>query len=174
MGAGCGNDGAAGPKPLRFVDTRTATYRGVGLEDSIRTVRRRLGRPLKVRDFNDEAAAAEEPVVDFPRALPAADQVSPYDPEPELFYRRVTFLAHGTRVRGFFAHRGRVVTERGVGIGDPLAEVHDAFPELDCKAADYGEYGKVDKCDGRLGRKRYVWFGGDPVNVIFMLNSRIG
>jgi len=110
----------------------------------------------------------------LPSARPAADQVPPFDRERELVYRDVTVLTRRDRVRGFFIYRGHVRTEGKVGLGDRLSLVRDAYPQLDCAPADYEEYGTVKKCDGKVGRRRHVWFGGDPVDVIYVQNSPIG
>jgi hypothetical protein len=60
-----------------------------------------------------------------------------------------------------------VVTRKGVGVGSTLADVRRAYPRLRCDTANEGtEYATTDFCAGRIARRRYIWFGNDPVSSI--------
>ena len=57
-------------------------------------------------------------------------------------------------------------TLRGIEVGDPIADVADAYPELTCGSETYDDYGPFERCTGQVAEDRWIWFGGDPVNVI--------
>jgi hypothetical protein len=66
-------------------------------------------------------------------------------------------------------------TQTGVQIGDPLERADVAYPKLRCgpvnKDTDYEEY---PACTGKLGRDRFIWFGGDPIKSITMSTNDLG
>jgi hypothetical protein len=68
-------------------------------------------------------------------------------------------------------------TQRGPGIGDPLAAAQGAFPELHCQEADEpgGEYTPDPAfCTGRIAKERFTWFGNDPIRIIALSKTRMG
>lgn len=67
-------------------------------------------------------------------------------------------------VQGFYLVNPGAETLRGIGIGDSLEDVEDAYPELECRSR--GDFGSELFCTGELSAGNRVWFGGDPVDVI--------
>lgn len=60
-------------------------------------------------------------------------------------------------------------TRRDVGVGDGLAGARRAYPQLQCGTALEGsEYATYPVCTARLGPRRYIWFGEDPIDTIAM------
>ena len=124
-----------------------------------------LGEP---RHKSEGALATKYlPDASYPRALPPtrSDVVWDY---PGL----IVYVSSG-RVFGLSITDDQAHTAEGVGIGDDLARVKEHVDGVDCEPADYSEYGSTQKCDGRLGSKRHVWIGGDPVDVIQLLERPV-
>jgi hypothetical protein len=177
---GCGDEPPGAPKRREArLDEGAAKYRGVGLGDPQRKVIRVFGRPAAKRDPTGPLAAGDDPSeVGLPSIIA---------PPPRPFtvselrrgvhrYREASFRA--TRRHGVYAFSVvalGTVTNGGVRIGDPLDEVRTRYPELRCGVRNRGtEYAEYPYCAGRLGRRRYIWFGQDPVRSISMAVSRMG
>lgn len=60
---------------------------------------------------------------------------------------------------------------RDIGVGDDLAEADAAYPELSCESEFRGDTTAPQKahCSGRVKGGRYVYFGGDPVESITVM-----
>jgi hypothetical protein len=58
--------------------------------------------------------------------------------------------------------------------GDELGGVRDVYPHARCRAAPRGEYGHYPACVVRLGPRRVVRFGGDPVSTIMVGVGELG
>jgi hypothetical protein len=69
-------------------------------------------------------------------------------------------------IAGFEITSPGAKTLRGVELGDDLDEAARAYPALECRTADRGEYGKTDYCTGRIAPNRYLYFGGDPITAL--------
>ena len=63
-------------------------------------------------------------------------------------------------------------TLRGIEIGDSIEDVEDLYPELECGSQNYWEStSSFPYCAGNPARGRWIWFGGDPVNLIVLSSS---
>lgn len=68
----------------------------------------------------------------------------------------------------------RLGVRDGAGIGSDLDVAREEHPKLDCEPSVHPEFGSVKKCDGKVAERRYVWFGGDPIDVIILEDRPIG
>lgn len=72
-----------------------------------------------------------------------------------------------SQVHGVMLTSPGASTKRGIEVADPLGDAARAYPELDCRSVPYAEgLGSYGVCSGRIAGGPYVWFGGDPVNVV--------
>jgi hypothetical protein len=62
-------------------------------------------------------------------------------------------------------------TSRGVAAGDRIAQAKEAYPELRCGTIHDGQ----DRaCAGKIGKRRFIWFGGDPIEAIAVADVPLG
>jgi hypothetical protein len=181
---GCGDDqpgaerGAADPKETRL-DERAGEYRGVGLRDPQRNVIRVFGRPAKEKNPSGPLVVGNE-IEAFGLPWIVAPPPRPRGTTRQLRrgayrYRYVSFSTSPIfGVYKFTVVAPNTVTNRGLRIGDPLADVRRRYPGLNCgirnKESEYPEY---PYCAGKLGRGRYIWFGQDPVRSMSMAVRRL-
>ncbi|MFN2469967.1 MAG: hypothetical protein ABR583_03065 [Gaiellaceae bacterium] len=91
--------------------------------------------------------------------------------EPEVFgYRDFAFLLGGGRVFSLTTADG-ARTELGVGVGDDLAAVNDAYPDAECGEYRYSKGSGYEWCRTSVGGNR-LFLGGDPVESITV--TRLG
>jgi hypothetical protein len=77
------------------------------------------------------------------------------------------------KIEGFEITSPGAQTLRGVQVGDEIERVVDAYPELTCDEIPPREpllpfTPGTPYCYGEIAPDRYVWFGGDPVDVILV------
>lgn len=171
LGGACSRDDAARvPPPARFasVDEVRGRYGPVELGNAVERVRRVFGpkRPASVEEPISPTGAR-----DRYRGPPVLETGDPYAPTTEgdvaLRYDDVTFFFVGGRLAAFMITSPGAVTRAGVAVGSPLDEVKRRYPRLRCETANASrEYERYPACTGRLAPRRYVWFGGDPVENI--------
>jgi hypothetical protein len=175
--AGCGSDHSSGASSRLRIDERAGTVRGVGIGSSKPQIAARFGDygrhpqayPIEPLDAGSSGSGGPYSVNTGPYHLgpggPKAEQVT-------LRYRGASFFVLSGRAFGFMVTAEGAATERGVAVGDPLADAKRAYPELKCEGASAGETSAVQaaSCHGRLSAHRFVWFGGDP-NQSFGLNG---
>ena len=67
-------------------------------------------------------------------------------------------------------------TQKGVGIGDPLADAKAAYPGLECRPGQANDEHAPDPphCTGKLADHRYIWFGNDPIRIIALSPTPMG
>lgn len=145
-------------------------YRGVAIGDPLSAVRSAFGRPAPLDRAGQGHGTFAPPDASIP-SLPSEDQIPPFKSDRYYGYKGVTFLMTGNRVRGLLVWDRQAQTRRGVAPGDPLAEAKERYRRLIC-ATQRGEGPHFDYCVGR-GGPPYLWFGGDPINVIVLLNKPI-
>jgi hypothetical protein len=86
-------------------------------------------------------------------------------------YRDKSFVLGGGVVCDWLTIDKGAATKRGVAIGDPLSDVTEQYPALECAIASLGETLTFPYCAGMLAHHRYIWFGGDPIEAIEMNTS---
>jgi hypothetical protein len=151
------------------IDELAGTYRGVGISDSVRTVRRMFGEQRPMNPLGEPMT----PLVtaDDPYHGPTAMGFGPKDAfGPTLRYGHVVFVFNGRRgVGAFEVTEPKAHTLRGVAIGDPLERVTLAYPSLRCGDANES----YPACTGRVAASRHLWFGGDPITTITLSTHRM-
>jgi hypothetical protein len=156
------------------IDDNAGTYRGVGIGDPIRAIKRVFGVQRPAGDYEPGTPFRyPEGGYDGPWVMTFGD----YDPfGPTLRYYDVVFTFKGRQGLGAFqVVEPGATTGRGVGIGDPLESVERAYPELRCGTVNEDtEYEEYAACTGKLGPSRFIWFGGDPIKSITMSTNSLG
>jgi hypothetical protein len=179
--AGCGGDDEQPPEravtdasPVAHtavVDERRGTWRGIGIGSKRREVESVLGR---VRDRGEDPLAPLNLEAGEAGVPPAPDIPRGKTPESIWRARDAALIAHRNRAWLLVVTADGAVTRKGVGVGDTLDEVHNAYPQLRCDVANKNtEYDETEFCAGRIARKRYVWFGDDPVGSITVSEGRL-
>ena len=163
---GCGgNDKDTAPR-ASVIDEERGSYRGVALGDPPQAMYRVFG----------EKAPAEENEPTIPASLRAGDPS--YGPwhipygglgrgrTAHYRYAEAVFAFHRDELIWFETIEPGAATSAGVAIGDPLRRVERAYARAICGTAGGGEYGEYPACVVKLGARRSIWFGGDPVASI--------
>jgi hypothetical protein len=163
---GCGGEREQETKPL--IDDANASYQGIGLGKSRREVVAEFGEPT----------VKSGPVVPTDAEPGELSTVASWDcgrrglgRSENLRYDVVLFSLEGGEVCSWIAIESGVATSRGVAIGDHLDDAREAYPDLTCGEAQNGEDilnrpSTEPFCTGPLGSHGFVWFGGDPIDVI--------
>jgi hypothetical protein len=143
-------------RPARgMIDEQVGTYASVTFGMPRSLVIRKLGRPIG-RDEDHGLTYLNAPV-----HLPGdSGELTYRDVWLSLLHRRVVALAvYGLRAR----------TRRGVAVGDRLAKATRRYRVTCQPAQDVGDRGTFTaRCETRLRRDRYLYFGGDPIQVIVL------
>jgi hypothetical protein len=161
--AGCAGDESW---TLR-VDERRGTVDGVGLGDGIAAMEQRFGEKRA-------ADAYRESVVPLSVEVGESEGPSHFSLGPPFYrYERLSFFAEGGRIVGFMVV-GPAKTASGIASGDDLDRVRDVYPQARCGQASRGEYEHYAACVVRLGPRRVVWFGGDPISTIMVGTGELG
>ena len=178
---GCGSSDDA-PIGSVTLDERRGAIHGVGLGASKAEVRARFGdygtkpepypiEPLEVDE--EEGSGGPWSVATGPHHVGpgglGGEQVT-------LRYRGASFFVRNDRVFGFMVTDPDAQTLRGMSVGDDLAEVKEAYPELGCEPESQGDTTAPQKahCAGRAKQGRFVYFGGDPVESITVMERSFG
>jgi len=167
-GAGCGWIGSSGPSGprQRSIDELAGSYKGVALGDPRAAAIRVFGQPVSTTGPSSPIGS------DFDDGGPLSQKNPPgYDKKPDLLrYDGVAFLSTPTPagIHSIVVDDPRAATQKGVGIGDPLAAARKAYPTVRCHPEqDRGEYAPDPAhCSGMLAPGRWIWFGNDPIRVI--------
>jgi hypothetical protein len=156
------------------INELAGTYRGVGIRDSMQTVRRVFGEQRPMNPLGEPMT----PLVtsDNPYHGPKAMGFGPKDAfGPTLRYGHVVFVFKGRRgVGAFEVTEPRAQTLRGVAIGDPLESAKLAYPSFRCgDPNERSEHESYAACTGRVANSRHLWFGGDPITTITLSTHRM-
>lgn len=159
----CGGNAASdSPRTrARVIDEEQGAYRGVRLG----------GVPGDVHEvFGPKDAAGEnEPATPLKGEAYGATSITyPDGPCPSPFFRYdyVAFGFNCGKLLWIETTELGAETLRSVAVGDPLAGVEEAYPEAVCGKVGGGEYEEYPACSARLGKGRFIWFGGDPITTI--------
>jgi hypothetical protein len=158
-------------RPLR-IDEQGGTVEGVGVGDSEQEVRRVFGRPEVTHGGPYTPLGKSHIEVGGPLSIPVPG--GRRDPPPALRYDDVAFLMVDDKVLSFMVTAEGSDTTRGVGVGDDLDDVREAFPGIKCGESPrfgepilpFDEPESYPYCRGTLGAKRFIWFGEDPVRNV--------
>ena len=156
------------------IDESKATYKGVRLGSPAREVRRAFGRGSSEGGFAPLGR------------LPSQVGVLPSLPNPPgagqerpklLRYQDAAFLLLRDHVFAMMLTDSRLRTTHGVAIGADLDDVRRSYADVDCYDAPGGEplAGSVATypvCRIRLGRRRSLSFGGDPIHSFTFLSRQ--
>jgi hypothetical protein len=163
---GCGASRTETQREERTIDEVAGSYRGAGVGDRRAAVSAALGEavPLSGSEPLDPlGGGAEHGASGFLCKGRAPG------PREFLRYEEVVYLLDGGEVCGWILGRDGSATRAGVAIGDPLADAEAAYPGLVCDEAHQGDEDEsFPYCAGRLEKRRYIWFGGDPIDTIQM------
>jgi hypothetical protein len=154
-----------GVKPeMHLIDEMAGTYAGVGLLDSSATVRTALKgvRSVAIGDpwIPQDIHTPEHRFFKFPDR--------PLKSEGELVNRGAYFNLTNGLVVDIGVFQDGAATLRGVAVGDALSEAGQAYPGLACGTIHQGPDSDIDAqvCSGRVAPRRFIWFGGDPIDLI--------
>jgi hypothetical protein len=172
---GCGGDGRAAPRVE--VDEREGRVGEVRLGDSRERVVEVLGEPEADTDGRMSPTAHDFYDLGLPWVVgpPADVRQTGRRPQAVRYEDLSVLLTREAGVYAIFSARQGMVTATGVRLGDRLTRARDAMPGLRCGRRNEGsEYVTYPYCTGRVGRDRYVWFGGDPVASITLATTALG
>jgi hypothetical protein len=138
------------------VDDSAGRYAGIRLDDPVSRIRDQLGAPPPP----ERRPRPLDEIGGYPEFLPADTPTLPT-------YGDVSFSLKGGRVASILVWGKGARTLRGVGNGDSLATAAKAYPGIRCSHSySNGEYVSTPRCEMKLGARRYLYFGGDPVFAI--------
>lgn len=154
------------PSSPQLVDERSGSLRGIAAGQPIAQVLVRLGPPVV-----GSADVAPSPLgvgadLSGPSSMPAGWQT--------WRYRDIAVLHSRGKVRGYLTTDPRAQTAAGVGVGDSLAIARRAYSNLDCSGVSIGSDSSNPSylaCVGRLRSGDAIWFGGDPIDSIWVLRD---
>jgi hypothetical protein len=168
--AACGSQVGKAPESL-VINEDAGSYRGVGIDDRRGAVIGVFGRAPPYRNntpIGPLGEGAEHPATAFNCKAPP-----PGGPVDFLEYEEVVFFLDNGVVCGWILAQDGAASTAGVAIGDSLSDAEEAYPGLRCDEASPGEpflgfSSSYPFCEGKLGKRRYIWFGGDPIDTIQM------
>jgi hypothetical protein len=152
----------------RVVDEQNGSYRGVELGDSREDAEDELGdappwtgsQPLGPLQPGWQQGA--------PRGAMIVGAVD------ALRYPRVAVHLADDEVVELIVAEPDGKTTRDVGVGDRLAAVRRAYPDLACGRISRGQTAQAPYCGGQIAEDRWLWFGGDPVRSITLASVQLG
>jgi hypothetical protein len=135
------------------VNATAGSYAGASLGMTIPALRARLGDPLHTND-NPYYTPSQAP------PLLAADNYH------DWVYPDVGITFVGGRVASLTVYGLGAATGRGVGIGDSLSGVRQAYPTARCQPARGGANPQAPGCRVASGRGVYLYFADNPIKLI--------
>lgn len=175
--ASCGQVSKAQDVPtLAQIDERAGTVADIGIGSSKADVETKLGRykrpaeayPTAPADRSEEQTAGPWSVITGPHHLgpggKRGEQVT-------LRYDGAALFVFRDRVFGIMVSAGNARTSKGVQIGDRLDAARKAYPTVRCEGASSSDTSATQaaNCSGFLRRNRWVYFGGDPIRSITIM-----
>jgi hypothetical protein len=140
----------------------------IGLDYSRSTVIGELGIPATRRGSSIAPLGEDFEHIGGPPFI-----ATPGSTHESLRYRKTTVLLSDDRVYGLVITNEEAETAQGVGVGDNLGVVEDAYPSLDCGTARAAKYRTFPYCGGSLDG-RWIWFGQDPIRSIVLTTTELG
>jgi hypothetical protein len=153
-----------------LVDPAKGTVQGVSLGATKAQAVARLGpAPPWNGDQSVQPLKEDWDEIGAPSAMPF-----PGTPDVLRYDHTTVVLENGRVISVVTAERG-ATTPGGVGVGDDLDTVREAYPTLRCwDAPSGGGHGTYPVCSGRLSGDRWLWFGRDPIKSISLASRRLG
>lgn len=154
------------PSTPLLIDQRSGTFRGIAPGIAASRVRSLFGRPV----LGDEDRAAA-PLGQDPGDIsgPSSMQIS----QAWRYRELVVFVADG-RVLAYLTTDRSAQTAAGVGVGDSLVIAERAYAGLDCSGMTLVHDAVRPSylvCTGALPSGDQIWFGGDPIDSIWVLGN---
>jgi hypothetical protein len=151
--------------PAIRLDERTGTFLGLRLGRSEEKVVGQFGAGLRGKQGRAPAPVGTDPTA-----------ISGPTSEPSEWttrrYQKLVVQFDGGRVVAFATTSPRARTRAGVGLGDRLTAVKTYYTGVRCDHASLGESDvSVPYCAGRLPSGGGIWFGGDPIRSIWVLEG---
>jgi hypothetical protein len=175
--AGCGEgDPSSSGDGLEIV-VSSGSYGGVAIDAARSEAVRKFGKPAFYNGSQRIPLGGGHAANGFNCKSPVKDDLGSDD---VLIYEEVTFFADDGHICGWVTGEDGAGTEEGVGIGGELGAAREAYPGLDCGEQSeggepiFGEPPTFPYCTGQLGKRRFIWFGGDPISTIQMNSERLG
>jgi hypothetical protein len=104
---------------------------------------------------------------DNPYYVPSqAPPLLPADNYHDWVYPDVGVTFVGRRVASLTVYGLGAATGRGVGIGDSLSAVRQAYPGARCQGARGGVNPQAPGCEVTAGRGVYLYFADSPIKLI--------
>ncbi len=154
-------------RPL-LVDERTGGYRGIAPGAPAARARRIFGEPvIDSSDYAPRPLDTEPSQVSGPRSRPG-------DWQPWRYEKLVVF-ASGGRIRGYLTTDRSAQTQTRVGVGDSLVLAERRQPGLVCDGVTLGSDAVIPSypaCQGPLSSGHWIFFGGDPIDSIWVQERR--
>ena len=151
------------------VQEERGSLQGVALNDVRARVVQELG-PASSEDPSSIAPLGE----DFDAIGGPPFIATPGSSHETLRYPSASVLLSDGRAYGIVVTDDGAETAEGVGVGDNLALAEERYPTLDCGLARLGEYRTFPYCGGRVGPRRWLWFGQDPIRSIVLTSTELG
>lgn len=162
--AGCGSAGESSQSRNSgsdaLINLYAGSYKGIGVDDTQDEMENVFG--ANTAASLDESGTPLEPEESYG---PVGFNPWPGNEKPQWFrYRHAAFFFARGEITVVMVTDPDAVTEGGVGIGDPLDAARDVY-DLRCGLAhENSEFGPPYRaCAGKIGPRRFVWFGGDPI-----------
>jgi len=150
-------------KPL-LVDERSGAFRGIAPEAPAGLARRLFGEPVRgAENFAPTPLDEEFDDVSGPGSMAPFSEV--------WRYRKLVVLLLGARVHGYLTTDPSAQTAAGVGVRDSLAIAERTYANLNCFGVQLGSDAvnpSYPGCQGRLSSGHQIWFGGDPIDSIWV------
>lgn len=154
------------PSGPLLVDERTGAFRGIRPGASASRALSLFGRPVHgPENFAPTPLDLEHDDVSGPSSLPSSEVWR---------YRELVVLVAGERVGGYLTTDPSAQTSAGVGVGDSLAIAERAYARLDCFGVTLGSDAvnpSYPGCEGALRSGDWIWFGGDPIDSVWVLET---
>jgi hypothetical protein len=160
--AGSGDAAGRGDETRAKVDVVAGTYGGVGIGATPSQIERDFGSPLATSGAAAPVAAARfrgPTFIPAPRSLGGSRA-------PVFRYFDTAFLTDGEDVYVVIVEAQGAETERGVAVGDALADARGSYDLICAPVVGSSDDDVYRACFGKVAPRRYVWFGGDPIEDI--------
>lgn len=174
--AGCGGGGESSSEesnPKLAVDERHGTVEGVGLGDRDARIERVFGKAPRHTIYQASTPIGVDPV---DLTVAGTGGCKTKGRENALRYPGVSFASYGGITCDVTITSEEGTTRRGLRPGDRISRAAELYPELECGQTNVSSDGTSFEpvCWGKLGKRTYMWVGGDPINNLTFVDRPIG